>query len=116
MFDNPLKTRDDVAGALRSDRPSSPRSDSPIRDQVSFLEDQCKALHAGYDALEERLDTILRPVPPSVATGVSAARAGGGVSDQMPPESHLIGRLRMLNDAFNALQQRFQHLHARIEL
>lgn len=96
----------DRPDVLSSPRPTPP-SESIVRDQVSFLEEQIKGLFAGADALEERLDTILRPSAPG--TGVGSGR-------EERAESHLVARLRMLNEALAALANRFQSLHGRVEL
>ena|ERR1019366_557673 len=82
---------------------------SPVRDAISGNESWLSDLHNAVDRLEQRLDTILTPVPPQTANGVNPATQG-------PPVSHVQGRLRILNEGYNGLMERLSRLHDRIEL
>lgn len=85
-------------------------SSSPIRDRICSAEQWLSDLHMAVDNLEKRLDTVLSPVPPQVpATTNQTAPVG-------PPKSHVQGRLEILNEGFNHLCMRLNHLHSRIEL
>jgi hypothetical protein len=81
---------------------------SPIRDGVTNSEQALSQLHEVISRLERRLETVLKPAPPQ----------GQGNSPQPtgPPCSHVMGRLHMLNDGFNAAIARLQELTSRVEV
>lgn len=84
-------------------------SSSPVRDRISQAEQIMSESHAALDALEQRLDTILTPVPPSPANAASAQPAS-------QPKSHVAGRLELLNEGYSHLIYRLNALRGRIEL
>ena len=86
---------------------SAPES-TPIRDAVTSAEQMISALAEAIASLEQRLDTVLRPMPP-------ATQNSGPVPPGLPA-SHLLGRLRLLNEAFGSLHDRLTTLTGRIEV
>lgn len=84
-------------------------SGSPIRDRISAAESWLSDLHMAVDNLEKRLDTVLAPVPPANPSTTA-------VQPPQRPQSHVQGRLEILNDGFAHLCARLNHLHLRIEL
>lgn len=87
----------------------SPTSSSQARDRISSAESWLSDSHQALDALEKRLDTILTPVPP---VGPGAANS----PVPTPLQSHVVGRLVILNEGYEHLVRRIQRLTERIEL
>lgn len=88
----------------------APPTSTPIRDGVSNAEQSLSELHGAIERLERRLDTVLRPVPPST---LGSANPGTPVG---PPCSHVMGRLHILNEGFNGAIQRLNELMDRVEV
>ena len=96
-----------VVGAGTS--PVDPVSASPIRDGVTLAEEHLSGIMQAIGSLEKRLDTVLRPSPPS----------GVGLAEKAPPVpvcSHMMGRLRILNEGFFAAIERLRELESRVEV
>lgn len=99
-------------GTVALSRPTDPSqgvSSSPARDRISSAESWLSDSHQALDALEKRLDTILTPVPP-IPPGTAAQNT------PTPIQSHVVGRLVILNDGYAHLVDRIQRLIARVEL
>ena len=79
-----------------------------VCDGVGAAEQLLSAIQESISALEKRLDTVLRPVPPLGQSGPSTAAS-------QPICSHLTGRLAILNEGFENANQRLRELTARIE-
>lgn len=98
-----------ASGAWNAGSPTcDPIETSPARNQISGAETWLSDLHAAIDRLEQRLDTILTPVPPDV-NKVNA-------STPTSPKSHVVGRLELLNEGFAHLSGRIERLKGRVEL
>lgn len=89
--------------------PAPPDISTPVRDRINGLESWLSDCHVALDMLEKRLDTITTPVPPQPASTNAAVKTG-----QL--QSHVQGRLELLNEGFWHLVARMHALHARIEL
>lgn len=91
--------------------PDAP-SNTRIRDRVTSLEIQMSDLHGLISSLERRLDTVVTPVPPSVAS------VGGVKADPIigSPNSHLFDRLETLSRGVTEAQGRLSSLLSRIEV
>ena len=96
--------------ALSGPSPQTDESASRIRDGITRAEELLSQVHEAILLLEKRLDTVLSPVPPSVA-GNSAAKAQTGA-----PISHLLGRITILNEGFDHAAQRVRDLTRRVEV
>lgn len=95
------------ASTARSD---APETASRIRDGVGYAEQTLSELHETISQLERRLDTVLVPVPPSVASqGVQSRPAG-------QPASHVHGRLVILNEGYAEAVRRLRDLAQRVDV
>jgi len=81
---------------------------SPIRDGVTSAEQALSHIHEAISHLERRLETVLRPMPPQ--------GQGTATDPPVPLCSHVMGRLHILNDGFNAAIARLQELTSRVEV
>lgn len=84
-------------------------SPSRIRDGITHSEEVLSAVHDAIAALEGRLETVLQPQPPSTVGNAAGKQAG-------PPASHVMGRIAILNDGFEAAVARLRDLARRIEV
>lgn len=82
---------------------------SPVRDRIGGCESWLSDLHGAVDQLEKRLDTILTPAPPQPSST-------GGVAKNGQLQSHVQGRLELLQEGFSHLCSRIQQLQSRVEL
>ena len=82
---------------------------SAIRDGISNAEQALSNIHEAIARLENRLETALRPVPPSTAPT-------GNVGVPTSHGSHITGRLNILNDGLIGASQRLADLESRIEI
>lgn len=82
---------------------------TPVRDRISTNELLVSEINGQLSRLEERLDTILAPVPPATA------KTGNQVVP-MPTGSHVQCRLQMVNDGMTDACRRIATLIDRIEL
>ena len=87
----------------------TPPESSRIRDGVTASEQSLSDIHTAIDMLTKRLDTVLRPVPPS-AQSTASQKLPQSVS------SHLAGRVEILNEGFRAAIDRLHELHSRVEV
>lgn len=85
-------------------------SGSPVRDRLSASESWLSDLNMAIDNLEKRLDTILTPAMPSPPNAADPRAA------VQRSQSHLQGRLEILNEGFAHMVGRLNHLHSRVEL
>lgn len=86
-----------------------PSTSSPARDRISAAESWLSDSHVALDMLEKRLDTILTPTAPQGTSGVNQ-------NTPTPLQSHVVGRLQILNDGYAHLVQRMHTLADRIDL
>lgn len=86
-----------------------PVESSPARNQISQAEQLLSDLHNAIDRLEQRLDTILTPIPPDV-------NKNGPSPTPTMPKSHVVGRLELLNEGFMHVGSRIERLKTWIEL
>jgi hypothetical protein len=87
---------------------STGEANSRIRDYVTNAEQFVSGLHDTISHLEKRLDTVLRSVPPSTAKAPTPTNAIA--------ESHLGGRLNILNDTIKGAGERLVDLIQRVEI
>lgn len=87
--------------------PARDRISAAARDRISAAESWLSDSHAALDMLENRLDTILTPTPPGNDVNPAAPT---------PLQSHVVGRLQILNDGYAYLVRRMHTLAERIEL
>lgn len=96
-----------TSNAVTPSVPTQPES-SLVRDGLTRAEQLCSELHEELNRLEQRLDTVLRPLPPQ---GQAAGK------QELPgPVSHVVGRLHILIDGHNGAIARLRDLTARIEV
>lgn len=81
---------------------------SVIRDGLCYTEQILSDVHAAIARLEQRLDTVLTPLPP--ATDSTQGLSAG------PPASHLAGRVSLLNRGFQDAVSRLLELAQRVEV
>lgn len=98
--------RNAVTAAVRDE----PIQSSPARDQICASENWLSDMHSALDWLEQRLDTILTPVPPDVNKQNCATSTPSG------PKSHVVARLDLLNEGYGHLVNRIERLTRRVEL
>lgn len=94
-------------GAGATNAATTPET-SPIRDGVTNAEQNLTSLHEAISRLERRLDTVLRPLPPSTTSA--------GKDSLHPACSHVMGRLHILNEGLNGAIARLSELEGRIEV
>lgn len=92
-----------------SDAPLAPPVNSAIRDGISNAEQALSNIHEAIARLENRLETALRPLPPSTAPA-------GNVGVPVSHGSHITGRLNILNEGLINAAQRLADLESRIEV
>jgi hypothetical protein len=80
---------------------------SPIRDQISSAEGGLGELHGAISALEERLETVLTPMPPPppdvnnkplTTSGPPRSNVQNRIVEVNQGCAHAIGRIRSLID------------------
>jgi len=86
-----------------------PVSASRIRDGITAIEETLSALHDAIGSLESRLETVLQPQPPSTAANASIRPAS-------VPQSHVMGRVSILQEGFEAAINRVRDIAIRIEV
>lgn len=86
----------------------SPPEIAKVRDGITSAEQLQSALADEVAALERRLESVLRPLPPQ----------GQGSANPTPQPvcSHVVGRLSILNDGFVSLGARLRELRERVEV
>lgn len=82
---------------------------SPLRDAISVTEQQEQSLHQAISDLEQRLDGILMPVPPSPVDKV-------GGSTPTPSMSHVRERVGKINAGYMHAIDRLNELRRRVDL
>jgi hypothetical protein len=91
------------------DSPSAPTA-TPIRDQLSGAEGGLGELHSVISALEERLDTVLTPMPPP------APDVNKPLTTAAPPRSPVQHRVVEVNQGCAHAINRLRSLIDRIEI
>lgn len=97
------------AGAAVNRPATVNESGSQIRDGISLGEQLLSEVHEQINALENRLDTVLTPTPPTPA-GATTQPA------PMPVVSHVRGRVTILNEGWKHAIDRLAALRARVEV
>lgn len=85
-----------------------PETPSKIRDGITTAEQFQSEINEHISLLEKRLDTVLRPVPPS--------GQGANVATPQPVCSHVTGRLNLLNEGLHGIVTRLRELRDRVEV
>lgn len=101
------------AQAIPRDVPGYPPpgpTNSKVRDQISALEEYSVALHAVIDALIERFNTVLTPVPPIAVSTQSP------VPGPQPPCADVTGRLTALAENIQVANERINVIIGRAEV
>lgn len=96
--------------ARQQDNVANEATSSPIRDGIGYAEQTLSELHQTISHLEKRLETVLSPVPPTVASQGNKAGPTG------PPASHVHGRLVILNEGYAQAVRRLRDLAQRVEV
>lgn len=94
------------AGVAKTPEDVSP---SRIRDGIGRTEDALSLVQGAITALESRLETVLSPQPPSP---VGSAQ----VKTPAPQNSHVMGRIDILNEGFENAAVRLRDLARRVEV
>ncbi len=76
---------------------------------MTNAEELLSGVHETISQLEKRLDTVLRPMPPTGQANQAGATIG-------PVCSHVAGRLNILNDGFRSAIARLQDIASRAEV
>lgn len=88
--------------------PEPPESPSRIRDGITNAEQYLSELHDAITAVENRFDTVLRPVGPT--------NAAQGSATPQSVASHVTGRLTILNEGFQQAISRLREIANRAEV
>lgn len=88
---------------------NEPDSASRIRDGIGKSEELLSELHETLNRFEKRFDTVLLPSPPSTSTGL-------GGNTPTPVNSHVMGRIDILNEGYRHAIERIRDVMRRTEL
>lgn len=89
--------------------PPPVESPSRVRDEIGNAEQLLSSIHEAISSLDRRLDTVLKPEPPTAQGNSNPVQAS-------PVCSHVTGRLNILNEGLVGAIGRLQGLAQRIEV